>query len=395
MRFEPVNGDACMRRGGRILKILHVITGLSTGGAEMMLFKLLSRLVRENVGNEVISLTGGGPVGERIAGLGVKVHALGMGRTVPSPLKLISLARTMRQARPDIVHAWMHHANLLAGLAARFAGAPPVIWGIRQGHLDPRLTKRSTVLTTRLCALLSARIPARILCCSTVARDVHVAQGYAPEKMAVIPNGFDLQRFRPDNDARVAVRRELGIGDDVPLIGLVARFDPQKDHRSFITAAARLLESGASAQFLFCGEGADADNHELGEWIGAAGIGANCHLLGLRDDMAAITAALDIAVSSSAFGEAFSNAVAEAMACGVPCVVTDVGDSGLIVKDTGRVVTPKDSDALAGALTELLEIGAEGRAKLGRAARRRVEENYGLPDIAARHLAFYRETLSP
>ncbi len=377
------------------MKILHVITGLSTGGAEMMLFKLLSRLVRENVGNEVISLTGSGPVGERIAGLGVKVHALGMGRALPSPLKFFSLARMIRESQPDIVHAWMYHANLLAGVAAKFARSPPVIWGIRQSNLDPRLSKRSTILTASLGARLSTRLPARILCCSAVARDVHEALGYAPEKMAVIPNGFDLERFRPDGEARIAVRRELGIEPDAPLIGLVARFDPQKDHRSFIIAAARLLESDRSAQFLLCGEGTNADNRELGEWIRAAGIGANCHLLGLRDDMARINAALDIAVSSSAFGEGFSNAVAEAMACGVPCVVTDVGDSSLMVEDTGRVVAPKDSDALAGALAGLLEIGAESRAKLGRAARRRIEENYSLPDIAARHLAFYRETLSP
>ncbi|MCZ6744213.1 MAG: glycosyltransferase [Alphaproteobacteria bacterium] len=377
------------------MKILHVITGLSTGGAEMMLFKLLSRLVRENVGNEVISLTGIGPVGERIAGLGVKVHALGMGRALPSPLKFFSLARMIRESQPDIVHAWMYHANLLAGVAAKFARSPPVIWGIRQSNLDPRLSKRSTILTASLGARLSTRLPARILCCSAVARDVHEALGYAPEKMAVIPNGFDLERFRPDGEARIAVRRELGIEPDAPLIGLVARFDPQKDHRSFITAAARLLDSGASAQFLLCGEGADADNRELGEWIRAAGIGANCHLLGLRDDMARINAALDIAVSSSAFGEGFSNAVAEAMACGVPCVVTDVGDSGLMVGDTGRVVVPKDSAALGEAMAGLLGIGAEGRARLGRAARRRIEENYSLPDIAARHLAFYRETLSP
>lgn len=377
------------------MKILHVITGLSTGGAEMMLFKLLSRLVRENVGNEVISLTGSGPVGERIAGLGVKVHALGMGRALPSPLKFFSLARMIRESQPDIVHAWMYHANLLAGVAAKFARSPPVIWGIRQSNLDPRLSKRSTILTASLGARLSTRLPARILCCSAVARDVHEALGYAPEKMAVIPNGFDLERFRPDGEARIAVRRELGIEPDAPLIGLVARFDPQKDHRSFITAAAGLVDSDQSAQFLLCGEGIDRDNRELGEWIMAAGIGANCHLLGLRDDMARINAALDIAVSSSAFGEGFSNAVAEAMACGVPCVVTDVGDSGLMVEDTGRVVAPKDSDALAGALAGLLEIGAESRAKLGRAARRRIEENYSLPDIAARHLDFYRETLSP
>ncbi len=114
---RPSKATLARREAGATVKILHVITGLSTGGAEMMLFKLLSRLVRENVGNEVISLTGIGPVGERIAGLGIGVGALGMGRTVPSPLMIFSLARMMREARPDVVHSWMYHANLLAGLA--------------------------------------------------------------------------------------------------------------------------------------------------------------------------------------------------------------------------------------------------------------------------------------
>lgn len=360
----------------------------------MMLYKLLSRLCLESVRNEVISLTNNGPVGKRIGELGIEVGALHMYRRLPSPLKLIRLAGMVRQARPDLVHCWMYHANLLGGLVSRLAGGAPVIWGIRHGDLDPRLSKRSTILVARIGARLSRRLPAGIVYCAEAGRRVHEALGYSPEKMVVIPNGLDLDHFRPDPEARLAVRHELGISENAPLVGLVGRFDPQKDHRTFVAAAAKLHERNAESHFILCGDRIDRENRELWRWIGAAGIETRCRLLGPREDIARLTAALDIAVSSSAYGEGFPTVIGEAMACGVPCVVTDVGDSKLIVNGTGRIVAPKDWQALADALFDMIEMGAEGRAKLGEAARRRIQENYSLPVIAARYRAFYDEILS-
>jgi glycosyltransferase involved in cell wall biosynthesis len=206
--------------------------------------------------------------------------------------------------------------------------------------------------------------------------------------MVVLPNGFDLEVFKPDPAARLSVRQELGLPEEALFIGLVGRFYPLKDHYNFIDAAARLRAELPEIHFLLCGEGITPENKELAEWVNASGIRAHCHMLGQREDIPRITAALDIACSSS-YMEGFPNVIGEAMACGVPCVVTDVGDSALLVGDTGMVVPPKNPQALANAWRELIEMGPDRRASLGEAARRRVGESFSLPAIAARYEELY------
>ena len=222
---------------------------------------------------------------------------------------------------------------------------------------------------------------------------MHTALGYAEDKMVVIPNGFDLAAFKPDSKARVAVREELGIYQEALLIGLVGRFDPQKDHRNFVAAAARLRTDYTQVHFLLCGDGVNWNNAELTGWIGEAGLRQQFHLLGRREDMPRLTAALDISSTSSSYGEGFPNVIGEAMACGVACAITDVGDSAFIVGETGLVVPPRDPEALAHAWKKLIEMGPEGRQKLGETARKRILENFSLPDIVARYEALYKEVV--
>jgi glycosyltransferase involved in cell wall biosynthesis len=372
------------------VKIAHVITGLNTGGAETMLYKLLSGMDRGTFEARVVSLTDVGPVGEKIRALGVPVRALGMRRGVPDPRGVWQLTRWLKEDKPNLVQTWMYHADLVGGLAARLAGNIPVVWGVRHSNLDPGGNKRTTIWTAKACARLSHRLPIRIVCCSETSRAVHTELGYAHKKMVVIPNGFDLTAFKPDPAARESVRQELGISKDALLIGLVGRFDPQKDHRNFVAAAARLSAAYPEVHFPLCGDGATWDNAELAGWIEAAGIRQRFHLLGRREDMPRLTAALDIASSSSSYGEGFPNIIGEAMACGVPCVVTDVGDSAFIVGDTGLVVPPRDPDALATAWRKLIELGPEGRRRLGAVARRRVEERFSLPTVVSQYQKLYR-----
>jgi glycosyltransferase involved in cell wall biosynthesis len=212
--------------------------------------------------------------------------------------------------------------------------------------------------------------------------------------MIVIPNGFDLHAFKADSAARESVRLELQIPADAPLIGLVGRFDPQKDHRNFVSAAAMLHRSRPDVHFLLCGDDVTWENVQLRGWIDEAGIRKQCRLVGRRQDMARLTAAFDIAASSSSFGEGFPNVIGEAMSCGVPCVVTDVGDSALIVGQTGQVVAAQNPKELAKALREFVELGHEGRTRLGIAARRRVKEHFDLPDIVMRYQNLYEELAS-
>lgn len=375
-----------------MIGVVHVISGLDTGGAEMMLYKLLSRADRARFSPAVVSLTRDGAVGDKIRALGIPVHALGMTRGVPNPVGVLRLAALLRRLRPGLVQTWMYHADVVGGLAAKFAGGMPVVWGIRQSNLDRPGTRRGTILTARGAARLSRRLPAAIVCGSEAARRTHEALGYAREKMVVIPNGFDLDAFAPSARVRTEVREELGLGEDVPLIGLAARFDPQKDHRNFVRAAGLLHERLPQAHFVLCGEGVSWQNNQLIHWIEEAGVRGNCHLLGRRADMERINAALDIAASSS-WGEGFPNVVGEAMACGVPCVVTDVGDSAQIVADTGRVVPPRDPGALAGAWGELLALPAEARRALGLAARRRIEQHYSLGAVVTQYEDLYDRVL--
>lgn len=378
--------------GMKPLRICHVISGLETGGAESMLYKLLSGLDRERFEAEVVSLTSIGPTGPKIQKLGVPVRALGLARGIANPLGVLRLARWLRGSRPDLVQTWMYHADLLGGLAARLVGVP-VVWNIRHSDLSAKGNKRTTILARQAGARLSRMLPQRIICCSEVAQEIHIQMGYAADRMVVIPNGFDLEAFRPDPAARRSVRRELDLPDQAHLIGLVARFNPQKDHATFVEAARRLAAQKPGVHFLLCGDGVTWMNHALTELIRQAGLADYFHLLGPRDDIPRLSAALDLAASSSAYGEGFPNVVGEAMACGVSCVVTHVGDSALIVGNTGRVVAPGDPGGLAKAWAELLSLPAAERQALGAAARERVQALFALPVIVQRYQDLHEEII--
>ena len=371
------------------MNVVHVITGLQTGGAEMMLARLLGGMDRDRFASTVISLTEGGPVSEEIQRLGIPVHTLGMRPGVPHPVAVARLTRLLRRQRPDLVQTWMYHADLLGGVAAKVAGSIPVAWGVHSTNLAPGIVKRGTILTARTCARLSAAIPAAIVCCSEATRNVHARAGYRADKLIVIPNGFDLERFRPHQSARITVRQELGIPIETPLIGLLARFHPQKGHHDFIAAAGQLAARRPDAHFLLCGDGVTWDNARLATWIDAAGLRPRCHLLGLRRDTPRLQASLDIGVSSSVAVEALSLTIGEAMACAVPCVVTNVGDSAWLVGETGRVVPPGNPGALATAWAEVLSLDPAQRTVLGQEARQRITDHFSLPRVVDRYQTLY------
>lgn len=207
-----------------------------------------------------------------------------------------------------------------------------------------------------------------------------------------IPNGCDLSQYTPNEIAHSELRSELGLSEGTPIVGLIARFDPFKNHKGFIEAAGHLKEVSSAIHFLLAGSGVDWDNGELVEWIRAEGLEAHIHLLGNRRDIPYLTAALDIATCCS-WSEAFPNVVCEAMACGVPCVVTDVGDSAYIVGNTGIVVPVGDNVALAAAWHEILSMAKENRIGLGTLARRRIAENFEIISIVRQFEGLYWEAV--
>ncbi|MBU1345253.1 MAG: glycosyltransferase [Proteobacteria bacterium] len=371
------------------LRVVYIITGLGTGGAEMSLLRLLSALDRDKFDPYVISLANAGPLGEKIHQLGVPVRQLGMDTRCPNPFLLVKLFAWLRQIRPDVIQTWMYHADLLGGLAGFLAGLP-VVWGIHNTSLDPSAVKSGTIRVVRINAWLSGWLPHCIISCSEEARRAHVRMGYASDKFVVIPNGFDLNTFRPDSSARDSLRRELSLTPNMFLVGLVARFDPLKDHQTFIRAADIFHKTHPQAQFVLCGDGISWSNEVLSGWIDAVGIRQNCHLLGRRDDIPHLMSAFDVNTLSS-IGEAFPNVLGEAMACGVPCVTTDVGDAAEIVGDTGIVVPPRDAHALAEGWERLINLSTQERYALGQRARARIQTHYQIGEVVLRYQQLYRQ----
>ena len=371
------------------IAVTHVITTLSTGGAEMMLYRLLCVMDRSRFCNSVISLGGDGTIAQRIRAAGIPVRVLDI-RLRQAVTGTVRLARELRRERPHVIQTWMYHADLLGGLASMSLPGVPVVWNIRCGGLDPSIDKKSTIWISRLCTGLSRFLPARIVSCSQSGSNVHVAAGYACKKMQVIPNGFDTESYRPDRASLLAVREELGLEAGAIVIGAVGRFDRAKDHATLFQAAARICRVQPKVHFVICGENLTRANSGLTSLLEAAGIGRRCHLLGRREDIPRIMAALDVFVSSSAV-EGFPNAIGEAMACGVPCVATDAGDSRQLIEDTGLIVPVRDAEALAANVLKLIEVGAEGRMALGALARRRIRDRFGIAQVVRQYEELYQE----
>lgn len=377
----------------RKLKILYLTTGLNVGGAEMLLYHMLATTDRERFAPSVISLGDSGRVGGLIESLGVPLSTLGMRPGRPTPAALLRLVSLVRTLQPDLIQGWMYHANLAGTLAAALTRSrTPVVWCVHKSVSSLKDEKRGTASVIRLCARLSG-LTAKIVYVSEAGRVQHEAMGFRADKSLVISNGIDTSLFQPSAQARAALRSELGLPEETLLIGLSARYHPQKDHPNFLRAAALLGRSHPEAHFVLAGTNVNAQNPALHALVSELGLEQRVHLLGERGDMQAVTAALDIATSSSAFGEGLSLALAEAMASGVPCVVTDVGDSGTLVGATGRVVPARDAQALAGAWAELIDMGPAGRRALGRAARERVEERHGIGAMLRHYEQVHHEAL--
>lgn len=368
------------------IRLAVVINAIVLAGAERMLARVLSRLKPDEFDVHVFTIGLQGPFTEHLEQLGIPNRLYEFVRPkLPNPFHLLTLARDLRRFQPDVVQGWMYLGNLFGGVAAKLVRRDlPVAWNIRHSTLDPQIDSRSMRWSAWLGGQLSGLVPDRIVLCAEAARAAHLQVGYVPQKLEVIPNGFDLGELRPDPAARLRIRCELGLTGDTPLVGLIGRLHPHKDHQTFVRAARKVADRIPSAHFVAAGESQTYSASDLLSWVDEAGLCDRFHWLGVRHDIAAIDASLDVLVCSSTT-EGFPNVVGEAMACGVPCVATDVGECAEVIGNTGRVVPKQSPQLLSEAIVELLELPALERTALGTLARQRVVERYDIDRIVDRY----------
>ena len=350
---------------------------LNYGGSERQLVALVIGLHHDGQSTAVATFYPGGPFQHSLESAGVPVFSLGKHSRWDVVGFAWRLIRFVRRAKPDILHGYLGTANILAVCLKPFCPGMKVIWGVRASNMElERYGRLDRLLYWIECR--TSQFADVIVVNSHVGLEYAVSHGFPREKMIVIANGIDTERFHPNRQARTRFRGKWGIQADENLIGLVGRLDPMKGHLTFVNAAALLTRKRPNVRFVCVGDGPEQYQRRLVALAAELGLTDRLQWLPASESIASFYNAFDLATSCSTYGEGFSNVIGEAMACGIPCVVTDVGDGKRIVGETGSVVAPGDPKALALAWDTMLEIGSAERARLGQCARERILQEFSL-----------------
>lgn len=355
--------------------VLFIVRSLYYGGAERQLVTLARGLLKRGFKIKVAVFYSGGPLEKPLREAGVEICLLQKYGRWDVGHFLYKFIRLIRKNKPDILYSYLDGPNILAALVKPIFGASKIIWGIRASYVD--LSKYDWLANIVFHASRwVSDFPDLILVNSNAGKLYYIERGYPKDKITVILNGIDTRLFYNDKVGRGRMREEWEIEDDCLLIGIVGRLDVMKDHVTFIEAASRFLGKGHSqlVQFVCIGDGDPLYLEELRRYATKLGLRRELSWIGARHDMRAVYSALDI-VTSTSYGEGFPNVVGEAMACGIPCVVTNVGDSAHIVGDTGMVVSTKNPDAVVRAWWNVIErINTQGRYSIAKVVRDRIVE---------------------
>lgn len=346
------------------MRIAFLIHRLEGGGAERQMALLAEGLHRRGHGVQVISFYGGGQHRERLQRAGVPCLSLDKRSRYDALAPLARLLRELQAFRPQILHGYLNTGNLLATACTPFLPASRLVWGVRASHLDlAQYSFGHRVLDVAEQALRSQ--PDLIIANARAGRDHLLQRGFQAARIAVVPNGIDAARFRRDEAGRAALRASWGLPPTAPLIGLVGRLDPMKDHPTFFRALARLVPRHPELRALVLGRGASGYAAHLRSLAEQLGLGPRLLWEEARTDLPQVYSALDLLCLPSSMGEGFSNVLGEALACGTPCVATRVGDADLLLP--GDRLTPVgDPQALAAALARALASDPTPEAQRGR-----------------------------
>jgi glycosyltransferase involved in cell wall biosynthesis len=337
-----------------MLKVCLLIYKLDFGGSQRQIVELAKGLADAGHDVTLISCFEGGVFSKDVVQFKrIRYVSLKKKGRWDLPGFLFRFLVQIRSLRPDVLYGFLSLANLLSVLAKLFIPGVRVVWGVRASNLDFEKYVPMIRATFSLECFFS-RFSDVVIANSDAGRD-YCREVYSfSGEIKVVRNGIDTEFFKPDPEKRIKQRSEWQVNDAVILAGIVGRIDPMKGYPVFIKAAAIVAKKHPDLCFVCVGDGPEDYVLELKELAAEFGISDRVIWSGFKRDMSKVYNALDIFTSASIFGEGFSNVICEAMATGIPCVVTDVGDSALIVGDTGIVVLPDDPVSLASGWEEFL-----------------------------------------
>lgn len=364
-----------------------IINSMDVGGAESCL-ESLSYSLDPLIEVEIISLSGSGKVAYRMKERGYQVHELNFGKTLLFVNEILKLFFLIKKIKPDVVHTWMYHSNLLGGFAAKILGVKKIIWSIHAFNIKKGMLRFRTRFLVHILAFFSYFIPQKIIFCSQSSLLIHKKIFYSKKKSIFIPNGINSKNFFYSEDFRTNLRIELGFTDREILVGCIGRFDIQKNQIGFLDIISRVTVNYPNYHFLYVGKGNDSNNTELLSSIQAKNLESKVHLLGERDDINKILSAIDIFTLPSR-GEAFPISLCEAMLCEVPCIATNVGDVDFIIGGITATINLSSFDLFYNSIINIGEQSKDARKLIGRKLKDRVNKNFLIEKVAISHQEIY------
>jgi glycosyltransferase involved in cell wall biosynthesis len=353
-------------------RVLFLCTGLNQGGAETQVLNLGRELRHRGWGVHVISMLATGQMIERFAAERIPVYTLGMRRGVPSLAAILRFWKLVNQIKPAIVHSHMVHANLFARVLRFICPIPHLICTSHSMIEGSRWREVAYRVTDRLC-------DATTIISAAAARRFLQVRAVPPERLLVIPNGVELDKFEPNCEARERTRLELGVGQQFAWL-VVARLEPVKDHAGILRAFRELVSVRPDTTLLVAGDGPLMnDTQKLAQELS---IVDQVRFLGRRQDVPQLMNAADAFVLGSEY-EGLPLVLLEAAAVGLPIAATDVGGNPEVVYDglTGTLAAPNSPDTLARAMASIMAMTTEQRREMGAAGRKLVSAQYGMQQV--------------
>jgi len=366
-------------------KVMHVISGLHVGGAETMLYRLLSKssLQKNSI---VISLSVDGELAEKIRQLDVEVVELPRGSIVSTLKRLVE---QVQLHKPNVLQSWLYRADLLTAWAA-WRTRIPLIWNVRQTEVAKVEQQSHIWWAQRIAVWVSKWIPKKIIYCAQAAKDSHERIGFMQSKGLVINNGVDTQHLSMDESLRRSQRQDWGVLNDEMLVGMVGRYDPLKNHARFLRVLRDVIKQCPKQKVkgVLIGRGIHANNAELMELIKRYGLVEKIMLIEEIDNIQPIYCALDVHLLTSD-SEGWPNVLAEAMSVSLPCIATDVGDVGVILNDANAVINKNNETQIANKVTEFVKLPKSERWKIGKLNREKIQQNSSLQSAVERYDDLY------
>ena len=374
------------------MKILHIITNLSTGGAEVQLYKIVKNL-KNNHHIKVISLLSKGDIGDKLIKEGIELSVINFSKKRFLFFSFLKLCVTISKFKPEIVHTWMYHANLIGGLASKMSKVKKIFWSIHHNDLSNTHNKLSTLIIAKIGAFFSYLIPKQVICVSNDSIKRHVDFGYQQKKMIFIPNGIDVLEFSNIVNARQLLFENYDFAGDAKLIGFPSRFDPIKNHDGFFASISRIKSANPkmNLQIILSGKNIDNNNIELISMINKYGLFECVHLMGLIDDMPLFMSSIDLIVCNS-FSEAFSLVLAEALSCETLCVTTIEGDTEGVVEGIGKRVPVGNLTLLSEAIITMLNIRDVEKSKIKSKGRNKIKSLYSTDIVFEKYKLLYSKS---